>query len=198
MTKFAFVAVAAGAAFAGVSSATVFTSQASFVAQLQAGFYLENFASVPSGSVIPAPGLSFTGNGFSYTVDGTPGGLFNNPGVVSTNNATDMIFITFTGGSPTAVGGNFWATDINFNAIAATVTINTSDGQSRSFTASSASDFTGFTSNVAITSLTIATQAGPPTAWPTLDNLYVGRAIPTPGAAALMGVAGLAGLRRRR
>lgn len=195
MTKVAFVAVAAGAAFAGVSSATVFTTQASFLAQLAPGHFLNNFGSVGGGASGP---LNFSGNGFSYIVDAPPGGLFNNPGVISTNNATDPIVITFTGGNPTAVGGNFWATDINFNPISATVTINTSDGQSRSFTASSPSDFTGFTSAVAITSMMIATQAGPPTAWPTMDNLYVGQVIPTPGAAALLGLAGVAGLRRRR
>jgi MYXO-CTERM domain-containing protein len=31
-----------------------------------------------------------------------------------------------------------------------------------------------------------------------MDNLTVGQAIPTPGAVALLGVAGLAGVRRRR
>ncbi|MGD9691736.1 MAG: hypothetical protein AB7G17_02725 [Phycisphaerales bacterium] len=198
MTKCAFVAVAAGAAFAGVSSATVFTTQASFVAQLQAGFYLENFASVPTGSV---PSLNFSSGGFSYTVSATGPGtnnLFNDPGIISTDSATDAILVTFTGGAPTAVGGNMWSTDINFQPFAAAMTITLSDGQTRSFNSSSASDFTGFTSGVAITSILIDAADTGGNAWATLDNLYVGRAIPTPGAAALMGVAGLAGLRRRR
>ncbi len=198
MTKFAFVAAAAGAAFAGASSATVFTTQASFLAQLAPGFYLEGFAGVAPGAV---PSLNFSGNGFAYTISATgPGSnnLFNDPGLISTDSALDAILVTFTGGGPTAVGGNMWATDINFQAIPTQVTINLSDGQSRVFNSTSASDFTGFTSGVTITSILIDAADTPANAWSTLDNLYVGRVIPTPGAAALLGLAGVAGLRRRR
>lgn len=198
MTKVAFVAVAAGAAFASVSSATVFTSQASFVAQLQAGFFLNDFTGIPTGSV---PSLAFNSGGFAYTITATgPGSnnLFNDPGVVSTDSALDAILVTFTGGGPTAVGANMWSTDINFQPFAAQMTINLSDGQSRVFNSTAASDFTGFTSGVAITSILIDAADTGGNAWATLDNLYVGRMIPTPGGAALLGLAGVAGLRRRR
>ncbi len=192
--------VVAVAALAGAASAAVFTNQAAFVAQLQPGFFFNAFNSVAAG---PSGPLAFSGGGFSYTISTQPGavsGLYNDPGVISTDNAGDQILVTFTSGNVTAVGGNMWSTDILVQPVASTVTITLSDGQTRVFNSTLPTDFTGFTSGVTITSILIDagnTATGGP-AWPTLDNLYVGRAIPAPGAAAAFGLVGLAGLRRRR
>ncbi len=190
----------AGAVMAAPAMADVFTDSASFLAQVQPGFYFNNFASVGAG---PATSLNFSSGGFAYTISTGPGsisGLFNNPGLISTDNAQDVIRIDFTSGNVTAVGGNFFSSDINFNAIAASVTVALSDGQSVSFNSSNANDFRGFTSNQTITSLTIDAfdVPGGAFAWSTLDNLYVGQAIPAPGAMALLGLGGLAAARRRR
>lgn len=190
----------AAAVTAAPAMAAVYTDSASFLAQVQPGFYFNNFTGVPTGA---QPSLSYSSGGFSYTISTAPGsisGLFNGTGFVSTDNAQDMIQIDFTSGNVTAVGGNFWATDINFNAIAATVAINLSDGTSVSFNSTSANDFRGFTSTQTITSLTIDALdvPGGAFAWSTLDNLYVGQAIPAPGAMALLGLGGLAAARRRR
>jgi MYXO-CTERM domain-containing protein len=189
----------AGAVMAAPAMADVFTDSASFLANVQPGSYFNDFASVGAGAT---PSLSFNSGGFAYTVTAFGTGsqqLFNNPGLVSTDSAVDAIRITFTSGNVTAVGGNFFSSDINFNAIAASVTVALSDGQSVTFNSSSANDFRGFTSTQTITSLTIDAidpPAGP--AWSTLDNLYVGQAIPAPGAMALLGLGGLAAARRRR
>jgi MYXO-CTERM domain-containing protein len=188
----------AGAVMAAPAMADVFTDSASFLANVQPGFYFNNFASAPSGAV---PSLSFSSGGFAYTVStgGGVSGLFNGTGLISTDNAADVIRIDFTSGNVTAVGGNFWSTDINFFPFAATVDVELSDGTSVSFNSTSANDFRGFTSNSVITSLTIDAidpLSGP--AWSTLDNLYVGQAIPAPGAMALLGLGGLAAARRRR
>ena len=188
----------AGAAMAPPALATVFTDSASFLAQVQPGFYFNNFSSVGGGAT---PSLSFNSGGFAYTVTAFgPGSqqLFNDPGLVSTDSALDAIRITFTSGNVTAVGGNFFSSDINFNAIAASVTVALSDGQSVTFNSSSANDFRGFTSTQTITSLTIDALDAAAPAWSTLDNLYVGQAIPAPGAMALLGLGGLAAARRRR
>jgi hypothetical protein len=62
----------------------------------------------------------------------------------------------------------------------------------------SASDFIGFystTANISSLSITVADPASSSFIFSTIDNLYL--AIPSPGAAALIGLAGLASRRRR-
>ncbi len=187
----------AGAVMAAPAMADVYTDSASFLAAIEPGYFFNNFTGVPTGA---QPSLSYSSGGFSYTISTAPGsvsGLYNGTGFVSTDNATDMIQIDFTSGNVTAVGGNFWATDINFSTLAATVSINLSDGTSVSFNSNSVNDFRGFTSNVAITSMTIDAADIPVNAWATMDNLYVG-AVPAPGALAVLGLGGLVAGRRRR
>ncbi len=195
----AALAALSAAGLAAAGSATVYTDLASFMANVAPGSYSENFAGVPTGSV---PSLNFGPvNGFAYTVGATGLGsnnLFNDPGIVSTDSALDSLIITFTGAPVTAVGGNFWASDISFFPTGTDITINLSDGTNVSYTSTGPADFRGFISNVAITSMTIDAPDVPANAWATMDNLVVGSAIPAPGAAAVLGLAGVAGLRRRR
>ncbi|MGP1308924.1 MAG: hypothetical protein ACTS27_01855 [Phycisphaerales bacterium] len=196
-------AAAAAASVAGLATAgtaTVYTDMATFMANVQMGSYTNDFTGVPTGSV---PDLSFGPvNGYSYIIDAVGGGsgnLFNDPGLISTDSALDSIVVSFTGAPVTAVGGNFWASDISFLPTGTGITINLSDGTNVSYTSTGPSDFRGFISDVAITSITIdAPEAGLANAWATMDNLTVGAAIPAPGAAAVLGLAGLAAARRRR
>ena len=186
------------AGLASAGTATVFDNAAAFNANVQMGFYFENFDSVFPGA---APSLDFGPvNGYSYTVGtqaGAVSGLFNDLGFISTDNEADSIVVTFTGAPVTAVGGNFWATDISFNPTGTDITINLSDGTNVSYTSTGPSDFRGFISDVAITSIQIDAP-GTAFAWATMDNLTVGAAVPAPGAVAVLGLAGLAGIRRRR
>jgi len=195
----AAVAALSAAGFASAGSATVYTDLASFMANVAPGSHSENFAGVPTGAV---PSLNFGPvNGFAYTVGtqvGAVSGLFNDPGIVSTDNATDSLVVTFTGAPVTAVGGNFWASDISFFPTGTGITINLSDGSNVSYTSTGPADFRGFISDTAITSITIDAPDVPGNAWATMDNLVVGVAVPAPGAAAVLGLAGIAGLRRRR
>jgi hypothetical protein len=140
-------------------------------------------------------------NGFSYTVDTPPGslsGLFNDVGLISTDNAGDSIRVSFTGAPVTSVGGNMWSTDINFLPFPANVTIALSNGTTETFASTSASDFRGFTTTgPAITSLTIDASDTAGNAWSTLDNLYVGTVIPEPSCA-VVALSGLVALFTRR
>src|SRR5690606_5915203 len=132
-----------GLAFAG--NATVYTDLASFMANVQPGSYSNDFATVPTGS---QPALNFGPvNGFAYTVSAVGGGtnnLFNDPGIISTDSALDSIMVSFTGAAVTAVGGNFWGTDISFFPNGSTIHLNLSDGTSVSYASTGPSDFRGF------------------------------------------------------
>ena len=164
----------------GGAGPAVFTDRTAFLAAIGAGFYEEAFTSIPTQAVTTP--MVFTSGGFSYSVftqAGAVSGLYNDPGIVSTDNAGDQIVITFT--TPVnAVGGNFWATDISVQPTGSPVVITLSDGTIETVTVSGSGTFRGFTTAAPITSLTIdAPEASPgvaPFFWATLDNLIVGSA----------------------
>jgi MYXO-CTERM domain-containing protein len=197
-------ALAAVLSIAPLASATVYNSVATFLPNVQAGYYLNAFNDAAPG---PAAPMNYGPvGGFAYTVDTIgPGnsapnsGLYNDTGVISTDNANDLILVTFTGAPVTAIGGNFWSTDITVTPLPAMITIELSNGDVESFLSSSATDFRGFTTSVGIASITIDADDSQEFVWSTMDNLYVGTAnVPAPASAALLGVGGLVALRRRR
>lgn len=182
----------------GIAMGDLFTDSGSFMAALAPGSYSNAFDDSGSGAF---PSLSYSDGTFSYDITATGLGsnqLFNDPGIVSTDSALDGILISFTSGNVTAVGGNFYASDINFLPIVADVTLTLDDGTVETFSASSAADFRGFTSAVAITSIFVDADDSLSNAWSTVDNLTVGRAIPAPGSLAMLGLGGLVATRRRR
>lgn len=188
-------------AMTATAMADVYTDEASFLANITDS-YANGFDDAVTG---PIASLSYDNGTYSYTVSASgdaAGTLYNDTGLVSTDSALDGILVSFTGAAVTAVGGNFWATDVAVLPTGTDIVITLSDGTVESFTSTGASDFRGFTSDIAISSIFIdALDVDPdagPYYWATMDNLVVGSAIPTPGSLALLGMGGLAASRRRR
>jgi len=178
------------------ATTTTYTSSASFLSNVAAGAYTESFTGVAE-----TPPATFTGGAFSYAIS-APQGMFGFDDFISTNQINEAITISFTGASVFAIGGNFFATDINpdFQSVSMTVTL--SDGTVETFKPATLSDsYRGFVSTVAITSLTLG---GPgQSLYASLDNLTVGAAVPaipepTTWALLGLGLAGIAVVARRK
>jgi hypothetical protein len=224
----------AGLALSAHAQTSTYSDQATFLAHVQPGYYLETFDTQPLNSPVDSP-LSFSSNGFSYTasvpdVQNSSGGFdpgsFFNVGTssdvwLSTNLSQDTITFNFTSGNVTAVGGNFFNTDVDGNVSNGTIDLLLSDGTSLTLTNPTDTTFAGFTSGQTITSLMVTpiaptnpdgsplldSNGNPVVTWATVNNLIVGAALPTtsatpePGATALlvgMGATGLVALRRYR
>lgn len=201
MWKLALGIVGAFGVASAANGAVAYTNEADFVNQLQPGYYLEEFDGYTYGSYVDLT-LDLAQGPWSYTLGAAGGGsnqLFSGDGNMSTDSALDALTVTFTGADVYAVGGFFFAGDFSGFYQVGPIELSLSDGTFYSFDPASDSEFVGFVSNVPITSMSIEAPDVTGNAWPTIDHFYVGTTvIPGPGALALLGVAGLAGSRRRR
>lgn len=153
----------------------VYDNRDDFLANVLGGHYEEDFATVPVGAA--GPSLDFSGEGFAYTVSAVGGGsnnLFNDPGIVSHDSAVDALRITFTGAPVTAVGGNFWGTDVNFLPNGGEITVTLDDGTTEVYTSTGPTNFLGFVTETPILHVTIDAADLPVNSWATMDNLIVG------------------------
>ncbi|HEY6942204.1 hypothetical protein [Dokdonella sp.] len=155
----------------GTHHAAMYTDRTEFLTHVSAGYYENGFDDAVPG---PIASLSYTNGPWAYTVAASSDQLYNDTGLVSTNLAGDSIVVTFTSGAVTAVGGNFWATDINVQPTGTDVTITLSDATTETFTSTGPTDYRGFTTVAPITSITIDAPDTGGTFWPTMDNLLVG------------------------
>jgi hypothetical protein len=161
------------------SGPATYTDRTEFLTHVSAGFFENDFADVQDSSDAELA-ISYSQGGFGYTIDTLPDpdDLWFFPGVVTTNGSGDQITVTFTSGSVTAVGGNFYASDVGGTPIAGNeVVITLSDGTTETFNTAGDTDFRGFTTALPITSITIdAPNPSDPQdgSWSTLDNLIVG------------------------
>lgn len=159
--------------------AGIFTTREEFLANVPPGYYEENFAELEEGT--PPGSLSFSGAGITYEVQASrpwnpatkEGGLYNLPGTVSTNSASDSIVITVTSGTLMAIGGNFWSSDIHMWPMETDVVITLSDGTVETFYSTSHTDFRGFVAEMPITRIEIDAVDDPVPFWPAMENLIV-------------------------
>jgi len=173
-----------------VAGTTLFTDEASFVAAIPSGYYLENFSSFAKDANPASPLSMGPVNGFSYDISAA-GNLYSGGGNMSSANIVVPIVISFTGAPVYAVGGNFWLTVLDFSTATGSLTIGLADGLATMETLTDAipTTFRGFVSTMPITSITLT----PATEFATLDNLYVAgapviAAVPAPGAILLVAV----------
>jgi hypothetical protein len=176
MKRFVLGCFALGATSVAFAQTTVYTDVNLFKAAAGQDLYCEAFANVPTGA-IPIGGLNFGPvNGYSYNVDAAAQ-LYNATGLISTNQSFDPIIVTFNGAPVSAVGGNFWVTDINFLTIPGEIMLNLSNGFSELYPVDNLNVFRGFTTDAPITSIEVhVASVLPPElqGWSTMDNLCVG------------------------
>lgn len=196
--KKTLAALALSVAFVAPSHAdVVYNSATSFQAQVATGALMESFTNV-SG---PANAV-FTNGSFAFVLSSTSG-LYTNGDFVGANASGENLLITFTGSAVTAIGGNFFATDVFDDFADTAITVTLSNGTSSVLTPTSAANsYLGFTTDLAITSVTISGASAD--TYVGLDNLTVGVAVvaapdpgpspvPEPGSLALLGL-GLVGV----
>jgi len=185
-----------------------------------ASWYLNTFTGITDGTPLSSP-MPFTGitvgtGPFSYNVASAPGddGLYGIPDLVtlgandlSTFDPNTVLTITFTSGNVTAVGGNFFTTDLNGSPVPDLVTVLLSGGSPVTLSASG-NDFWGFlsTPGVFITGLTITPPVGNENDFAAFANFYAGAVpngtsgtAPEPATFVLLGAGLIAGglLRKR-
>jgi MYXO-CTERM domain-containing protein len=206
-------------ALAMSASAQDFSNSGSFLGAINSNYYHETFAGWAYGNPIGdagtggTPQVSYAGpgaNGFDWTAIGGTGvpnagqNLWSLPGALSTE--VNDVSITFNFSNSTnavsAFGGTFQDTDqsgVNQNGSVVLTFMNGSTTlHTMTLTNDSASSFYGYVSSTPFTSVvvTIPTTAE----FISAGSLYTGAmtAAPEPASFAVLGLAGLALIRRRR
>ncbi|MCG6943129.1 MAG: hypothetical protein LJE69_18005 [Thiohalocapsa sp.] len=172
-----------------------YTDKGSFLAAVEADYYLEDFQGLtPDDS--PASLTLGPVNGYGYSAQASSGALYfsgdvgsSGNTVLSTSSNTASLEISFTGDGVTALGGFFFPTDIDSAAQTSAMTLTFNGDIDFNTSDITLSDFYGFTSDVPITTLSIDySTCGSSSCYPTLDDFYVGSAstadapVPTTGA----------------
>ena len=133
----------------------------------------------------------------TWTASASPSGLLASNGNLRTADAFATLTFSFSKGVR-GVAGNIFGSNVLGNAVPAIIDVTMSDGTAYEGIAFSAGEFIGFYSSSAnITSLSITVASFDPSdsVHAAIDNLYL--AVPSPGVAALVGLAGLLAKRRR-
>ncbi|MFB3778904.1 MAG: PEP-CTERM sorting domain-containing protein [Bryobacteraceae bacterium] len=203
-SRLTILAVALMLAGGTAQGALIFTDLPTFLAELQPGYYLEDYSTYSWGS--QGQTMNFSQGGFSYSAS-APLDLWINTAIgnsLSTVHADDAISFTFTSGNVTAVGGYFFPTDVSEQLIVGDVVLTLSDGTVQVLNNPGTASFVGFitTGGVLITSLTVDAPDTIEYSWPTVDDFYVGAAgdaIPEPSTFLLLtiGAGGLLLMRRK-
>jgi len=186
----------AGYATADVSSIFYTVDAAAWTAystNAGASISTENFSTVSNGFY--GSGIAGSISGISWTANAI-GGVTASTGLVSTSNGSTTLSFAFAPGV-NGIAGNIYGTDSSFAAVPATILVTLNDGTAYYGNSNGPADFIGFySSGATISSLSIVVY-GAGVNHATVDNLYFAT-VPAPGAAALIGLAGVVARRRER
>ena len=133
----------------------------------------------------------------TWTASASPSGLLASNGNLRTADAFATLTFSFSKGVR-GVAGNIFGSNVLGNAVPAIIDVTMSDGTAYEGIAFSAGEFIGFyssTANITSLSITVASFDPSDSVHAAIDNLYL--AVPSPGVAALVGLAGLLAKRRR-
>ena len=192
------------------NAAVVYTSQAAFTAATTAAG-VDNYAGFNILSSTPSP-INRSAGAYSYTAAAETSSFFGAGTTadpwLSTNTATDSITFSNFGPSISAIGANFFGSNISGLFQAGSIALSLTDSlgvTSHTIINATTSSFIGFVSDGTITSLTVeSVQPGNGFLWPTVDNLTLAQgltsAVPEPSTWAMMilGFAGVGFLAYRR
>jgi hypothetical protein len=173
-----FAGVLLGFSVSLVRADIVYTTEASFLAAVNPGYYLNDFTGLAGGSV--GNNLAYSGGTplFGYTISSSSGYLWGvapggNP-AMSTGFETDNLLVTITTGNVNAIAGNFFLTTDSGGSQSGSVKVTLSDGTIASLPSLS---FQGFSTGVASTHITSvliqSLSTGDADHYPTLDHFYV-------------------------
>jgi len=199
MLKNAMAAVVVSAALSSSASAAILIFTDSFLFDIQTASLTrssENFNAYSGSYASP-----LTGSAGAVNWSATASAGLNVVGGQLSAGSPGPMTIAFSGADVYGVSGNFFGTDGASTVVPSLVLVSLNDGTSYLNLIDTSTVFVGFVSTgAAISSISVSAQplpGGATSVYPTVDNLGFAY-VPAPGAIALLGLAGLAGSRRRR
>jgi hypothetical protein len=199
MLKNAMAAVVVSAALSSSASAAILIFTDSFLFDIQTASLTrssENFNAYSGAYASP-----LTGSAGAVNWSATASAGLNVAGGQLSAGSPGPMTIAFSGADVYGISGNFFGTDGASTVVPSLVLVSLNDGTSYLNLIDTSTVFVGFVSTgAAISSISVSAQplpGGATSVYPTVDNLGFAY-VPAPGAIALLGLAGLAALRRRR
>jgi len=193
-------ALLCGAA-AAQADITVYTSQADFLAAVQAPGVdtYDDLTVTLYGETLARNAGAYTYNAYAATGLYGAGGTGGDFWLSNNTPIAPIVFSNFSGGV-SAFGGNFFASDVFGQYTTGNLILTAIDGSALSYGLAGAAttDFLGFVSTVPLAAVTIATDGGVGV-WPTANNVVL--AVPEPATYGMLlaglGFVGLMSRRRR-
>jgi hypothetical protein len=187
------------AAAAAQADITVYTSQADFLAAVQAPGVdtYDDLTIAPYGEALGRNAGAYTYNVYAATGLWGAGGAGGDYWLSNNTAIAPLVFSGFSGGV-TAFGGNFFTSDVLGQYTTGNLVLTAIDGTALSYglAGAASTDFLGFVSTSPLVAVTIATDGGAGY-WPTANNVVL--AVPEPATyGMLLAGLGFVGLMSRR